>query len=126
MLQESDDGMGWLRHEYHLSDTQFAGIQEVHRAYAPTCELLCEKITNANSRLGQIMVGNKSYTLEVEAAMKECLAVQGEGRLALLAHVYDVSAEMSPADGARYLEMMKSRIIESTLGQHAAISDSAK
>lgn len=126
MLHEKKPEMEWLRHEYRLSDSQFSRIQAIHRAYAPKCELLCEKIAAANSRLEKIIVGNKSYTPEVEAAMKECLAVQAECRLALLAHVYEVSAEMSPGDGVRYLEMIKPHIIEPALGPNASTSGPEK
>ena len=44
----------------------------------------------------------------------------------LLAHVYAVGPEMCPADGARYLEIMKSRIVEPGMGHTAVISESAK
>ena len=126
MAAQANGEMEWLRREYHLSDAQFSRIRELHRDYAPKCDLMCEKIGKANARLDQLIVANKAYTPEVEAAMKEYLAVQGECRQALLAHVYAVSAEMSAADGARYLEMMKARIVEPAVGHQAVISESAK
>jgi len=126
MATQPDGEMEWLRHEYHLSDAQFARIQQIHRKYAPKCDHMCEQIGKANARLDQMILANKTYTPEVEAAMKECLAVQGGCRQALLTHVYAVSAEMPPADGARYLEMMKVRIIEPGVGHAALISESAR
>lgn len=126
MSAQADGGMEWLRREYHLSDAQFARVQQVHRDYAPKCDRMCEQIGKANARLDELILTNKTYTPEVAAAMKECLAVQGECRQALLAHIYAVSAEMSPADGSRYLEMMKSRIVEPAVGHAAVISQSAK
>jgi hypothetical protein len=126
MVAQADGGMEWLRREYHLSDAQFARVQQAHREYAPKCDLMCEKIGKANARLDRVILANKTYTPEVEAAMKECLAVQGECRQALLAHVYAVSAEMPAADGARYLEMMTARIVEPGVGHAIVISQSAK
>jgi hypothetical protein len=126
MLSGPEGEMEWLRREYHLADTQFARIQQLHREYAPKCDLMCEKIGKANARLDQLILANKTYTPEVEAAMKEGLTVQGECRQALLMHVYAVSAEMPLADGARYLEMMKSRIVEPAVDHQAIISESAK
>lgn len=126
MLENSNGEMEWLRKEFHLTDTQFERIQKLHREYAPKCDLMCDRIGKANARFDQITNASKSYTPEVEAAMKECLAVQGDCRQALLAHIYAVSAEMSPADGARYLGMMKARILEPSLGHQSVISDSSK
>jgi len=124
MLKESGGEMEWLRREYHLTDAQFTRIQQMHREYAPKCDLMCEQIAKANARLDQLILANKTYTPEVATAMKECLAVQGECRQALLAHVYAVSAEMPEADGARYLEMMTARIVEPGVAHTSVISQS--
>jgi hypothetical protein len=126
MLARPGGEMEWLRHEYHLGDAQFAHIQELHREYAPRCDVMCEKIAKANARLDQLIKANKTFTPEVDAAMKECVAVQAECRRALLEHVYVVSAEMSPEDGARYLQMMTARIVEPGLSHQTVISESAK
>lgn len=126
MVTQRGGEMEWLRNEYHLSEAQFSRVQQIHREYAPRCDLMCEKIGKANAHLDQLILANRTYTPEVAAAMKECLAVQAECREALLAHVYAVSAEMSPVDGARYIAMMKSRIVEPGVGSTAVISQSAK
>ncbi|MEA3208830.1 MAG: hypothetical protein QOE70_1887 [Chthoniobacter sp.] len=126
MLARPDGGMEWLRHEYHLGDAPFSRIQQLHQEYAPRCDLMCEKIAKANARLAQLIKVNKTFSPEVDAAMKECVAVQAECRRALLEHVYVVSAEMSPEDGARYLQMMTARIVEPGLSHQSVISESAK
>ena len=126
MLARPDGEMEWLRREYHLTDAQFSRIQQLHREYAPRCDLMCETIAKANARLGQLIKANKTFTPDVDAAMKECVAVQAECRRALLEHVYVVSGEMSPEDGARYLQMMTARIVEPGLSHQSVISESAK
>jgi hypothetical protein len=126
MLTKPGGEMEWLKCEYHLSDAQFARIQHLHRDYAPTCDLMCEKIAKANDRLDQLVSANRKVTPEVAAAMKECLTAQAECREAMLGHVYAVSDEMSPQDGARYLRMMKARIVEPALPHRAVILESSK
>ena len=126
MLTKPGGEMEWLRCEYHLSDAQFARIQQLHREYAPTCDLMCEKIGKANDKLDELVGANRTVTPEVAAAMKECLAAQADCREAMLGHVYAVSAEMSSKDGARYLQMMKARIVEPALGHSSVISESSK
>ena len=126
MLTQSGSEMEWLRREYHLSEAQFSRIRELHREYAPKCDLMCEKIAKANDRLDQLIKTSKTFAPEVDSAMKECVTVQAECRRALLQHVYDVSAEMSPADGARYLQMMTARIVKPGLSHETVISESSK
>ena len=98
----------------------------MHREYAPKCDLMCEKIAKTNARLDQLIKTNKTFTPEVDAAMNECVTVQAECRRALLRHVYEVSTEMSPEDGARYLQMMTARLVEPGLSHESVISESSK
>ena len=126
MLTEQGGEMQWLRREYHLSDAQFSHIEQMHREYAPKCDLMCAKIAQANARLDQLISASHSVTPDVEAALKEAAAVQENCHQAMLGHIYAVSAAMSPEDGARYLQMMKGRIIQPGLSHETAISESAK
>ena len=126
MLSQPNGEMEWLRDEFHLNDTQFARIVELHRQYAPKCDVMCQKIAAANEHLHQVIETNKNFDPAVSAAMDDCVAVQAECRKALLAHVYAVSAEMSPEDGARYLKMMTARIAEPGLSHETVISRSSK
>jgi hypothetical protein len=43
-----------------------------------------------------------------------------------LAHIYQVSAQMNPAEGQRYLRMMKSRVIEPALSSDTAVRAATK
>ena len=126
MLSKPNGEMEWLREEYHLSDAQFTRIIELHRQYAPKCDLMCQKIARANEHLHAVIDANKTFTSEAGAAMDDCVAVQAECRKALLAHIYAVSQEMAPEDGARYLKMMTTRIVEPGLGHQVVISQSSK
>jgi hypothetical protein len=126
MLSGPEGEMEWLRQEYHLSDAQYASIRQMHREYAPKCDAMCGRIAQANERLEQLIAANKTFTPEIEAAMKECLSVQSECRRALLEHIYAVSSQMSPDDGSRYLKMMGTRMIEPGIGHETVISQSSK
>src|SRR5258708_35453523 len=68
MLTKPGGEMEWLKCEYHLSDAQFARIQQLHRQYAPTCDLMCAKIARANERLDQLVGASRKVTPEVAAA----------------------------------------------------------
>jgi hypothetical protein len=111
MLKKPDAQMEWLCDEFHLTADQFTKIKAMHRVYAPKCDLMCQKIAAANVNLDRVISANRSVTPEVGAALKEVADVQEECRQAMLAHVYNVSAQMSPDEGARYLQMMKARLI---------------
>jgi hypothetical protein len=111
----------WLRQEFHLSDAQFKKIADLQSAYAPVCGEMCQRIMEANSKLDRLLSANREVTPEVEAAIREAGTVQGDCRKQMLAHIYRVSAQMNPADGERYLHLMKSRIIQPGLSSDTAV-----
>ena len=110
-LAHPDGGMIWLRNAYHLSDAQFARVAQMHEEYRPTCARMCQRIAAANEKLAALIASSATVTPETEAALKEWALLQNECRLAMLQHVYAVSAEMNPEDGRRYLKRATARII---------------
>jgi hypothetical protein len=113
LVAAPNGGMEWLRQEFHLDDSQFNKIQTIHAAYAPHCDEMCRKIAETNSRLDRLLLESKSVTPELQAALKESSSLQEQCRERMLAHVYEVSMQMDPAEGARYLRLMKSQVIRS-------------
>jgi hypothetical protein len=113
--------MEWLRQEFHLSNGQFQKIEKLQSAYAPVCNEMCQRIIEASSKLDRLVSANREITPELEAAIREAGSVQADCRNRMLAHIYQVSAQMNPADGQRYLRLMKSRVIQPVLSSDTAV-----
>jgi hypothetical protein len=111
----------WLRREFHLNDAQFKKIEGLQSAYAPVCNEMCQRIMEANSKLDRLLSENREVTSEVEAAIRQVGTVQDDCREQMLAHIYQVAAQMNPADAQRYLRLMKSRIIRPGLSSDTAV-----
>lgn len=111
----------WLRHEFHLSDAQFNKIVDLQSEYAPACGEMCQRIMEANTKLDRLLSENREITPEVEAAIREAGLVQYDCRKQMLAHIYRVGAQMNPADGQRYLRLMRARVIEPGLTSDTAV-----
>jgi Heavy-metal resistance len=119
---DRDADLLWLRREFALTDVQFQRIQALHTAYASKCDLMCQRIMNANAALDAAISRNKQVTPEIQQAMGEVARVQQDCRQSMLAHVYDVSAQMSPDSAARYLQMMQQKIFQPGLPANTAVS----
>lgn len=111
MMAHQDCGMAWLRNEYHLTDAQFDKVMKMHDDYRPTCDRMCQRIAAANEKLNALIASSHTVTPEIDAALKEWATLQNECRMAMLAHVYAVSAEMNPEDGQRYVKMATAQIV---------------
>lgn len=112
LLQRSDGEMEWLRKEFKLTEAQFIRIKTLHENYEPICMQLCAKVSQANERLEKNVQDSRAVTPEVADALKTSMVVQEECRKAMLGHIYAVSQEMSPDQGARYLRMMLPHIVQ--------------
>ena len=126
MAQAPNGELQWLRREFHLSDAQFKNVESLQTAYAPVCNEMCRRIMEANAKVDQLVSDSREVTPELGAAIREAGIVQQDCRTQMLAHIYRVSAQMSPAEGQRYLRMMKSRVIQPALQSDTAIKAAAE
>jgi hypothetical protein len=126
MTKAPNGELEWLRREFHLSDAQFAKIATLHSAYTPVCNEMCRRIMEASSKLDRLVSENREVTPELEAAIREAGSVQEDCHKQMLAHVYQVSAQMNPADGQNYLRLMKSRVIQPALSSDTAVRAEAQ
>ena len=56
---DRDAGLMWLRREFDLTDVQFQRIQALQTAYASKCDLMCQRIMNANAALDAAISRNR-------------------------------------------------------------------
>ena len=119
---DRDAELIWLRREFHLTDEQFQRIRTLHTAYAGKCDLMCQRIMNANAALTAAISRNRRVTPEIQQAMGEAAEVQRECRQSMLAHIYEVSEQMDPSSAEQYLQMMKQRIIQPGLPSNTAVN----
>ena len=59
---DRDADLVWLRREFDLTDAQFQRIRALHTAYAAKCDLMCQRIMNANAALDVAISRNKQVT----------------------------------------------------------------
>lgn len=96
--------LAWLESALRLDTAQFERIKALHLAYRPRCDQLCERIRASEAALVALAAQQGSS----EQALADALRTREELRLdcqgAMLAHVRETAACMSPAQSAKYLE----------------------
>lgn len=91
----------WLRARFRLDATQFEHIQQLHIAYRPKCQVLCQRIQEAERVLMEAVNDPQKDTM---MALKKRAKVQLECQQAMLAHVRETAACMSPPQAREYLD----------------------
>ncbi len=104
--------LGWLRHEFRLSDEQFAKVSVLHVAYQPTCERLCARIAASQQKLSALASHGAEVSPELKAALHEHAVLQVECQEAMLTHLYQTSACMSSEQARHYLNEMLPQALE--------------
>lgn len=114
------DDLDWLRQEFHLSASEMARIRRLHNGYLPQCGELCQRIAEKKVEIENALAGATNVTAAAERKLHELGDLRAQCQAQMFRHFADVSREMPPAEGQRYLAEMQ-RIV---LGSHEAIEQS--
>ena len=102
----------WLRHEFKLTHAQFAKVSELHLAYRPTCEGLCMKVMASQDKIKKLVHSGTQVSPELTAALQEQATLHVECQTALLTHLYQTAACLSPEQARSYLDAMLPQVID--------------
>jgi hypothetical protein len=105
--------LGWLKKEFHLSDSEFSRISQMHEAYLAGCAERCRLIDDKNEHLKELLASTNSITPEIEGALTEAAQLRAECQKKMLQHFYEVSRTMPPEQGRRYLAWVQEQTIMS-------------
>ncbi len=104
---ESSDELAWLRHEFRLTEADYARIRRLHEGYLPACEAMCRRINKANRELAELLSSSSNVTDAVTQKLSEVSVLRAECQGNMLRHFFEVSRAMPQDQGRRYLDEMK-------------------
>jgi hypothetical protein len=104
------DALAWLRTDFHLNDAQFAAIRTLHESYSVVCEGHCHAIQEAAMARNALKAAAQPDAAAVTAAERRLQELRNICETAIAGHVRRVAAEMSPAEGERYLALVLPKI----------------
>ena len=112
-LMECDQPeLAWLKSEFHLSDAEFQRVSQMHGEYLKDCEEMCTRIAAKNRELKALLARTNAVTPEVEKNLTEAAQLRAQCQRNMLQHFTEVSKQMPPEQGRRYLAWVQ----EKTLG----------
>lgn len=113
LLEELPE-LAWLRKDLKLTDAQFEKVSELHVAYRPKCEEMCEQIARAHQRMDVAAQDSTGLTPELEAALADHAETQAACQKSMLDHLYRTAAVLDEDQARRYLETMVPYALGST------------
>ena len=108
-LRSSQPELTWLKHEFNLSETQFARISQLHEGYLPQCKERCRQIEELNNKLMKAIGATTRMTPEIEKLLADRAEMRADCQAEMLKHFFEVSRAMPPEQGKRYLAWVQAQ-----------------
>jgi hypothetical protein len=108
-LRNQQPELAWLKHEFNLSDSQFARISQLHEGYLPQCKERCRHIEELNNKLMKAIGATAQITPEIEKLLADRARMRADCQAEMLRHFFDVSRAMPADQGKRYLAWVQTQ-----------------
>ena len=108
-LRNHQPELAWLKHEFNLSDSQFARISQLHEGYLPQCKERCRQIEELNNKLTKAIGATTQITPEIEKLLADRARMRADCQAEMLKHFFEVSRTMPAEQGKRYLAWVQTQ-----------------
>jgi hypothetical protein len=124
-LRNHQPELVWLKHEFNLSDSQFARISQLHEGYLPQCKERCRRIEDLNNKLMNAIGATTQITPEIERLLADRARMRADCQAEMLKHFFEVSRTMPAEQGKRYLAWVQEQtcLHEQTMNQTDAAAN---
>jgi len=112
LMESEQPELAWLKTEFGLGEAEFKRISEMHGAYLQDCEQMCHRIAVKHRELKHLLARTNAMTPEIEQNLSEAAQIRAECQRNMLRHFMEISRQMPPEQGRRYLAWVQ----EKTLG----------
>jgi len=103
MMREPEPELAWLKKEFHLTDSEYTRICQMHEAYLPRCRERCARIAEQDRRLEELLAQTNTMTSEIQNVIVYRASIRAECETEMLKHFLAVSRTMPTDQGRRYL-----------------------
>jgi hypothetical protein len=128
MMQQPEPELAWLKKEFHIGDTEFARIVQMHEAYLPECAARCRVIEEQNLKLRELLSRGSGFTPEIQNLLVERAKTRAQCEAEMLKHFQEVSRAMPAEQGRRYLAWVQEQTVlhaQSMEGRHQSKGDNS-
>ena len=107
------EALAWMRHDFALSDDEFARVCALHASYLPRCDAMCQRMAAATAHVSSALQSNPAMTAEARAALHEYEVARDECERDTLQHVLDTAAVMKPEAGRSFVQKVVPHLLVS-------------
>jgi hypothetical protein len=109
LLERPKPELEWLKKEFNLADSAFERVVRLHDAYKSECAEMCRRIDGKNAELKELLAKADALTPDIEANLAEAAQLRVQCQKNMLRHFLEVSRNMPPEQGKRYLAWVQEK-----------------
>jgi hypothetical protein len=109
LLESEKPELEWLKKEFNLADSAFDRVVRLHDAYKTECAEMCRRIDAKNQELKELLAKADHVTPGIEAKLVEAGQLRLQCQKNMLRHFLEVSRNMPPDQGRRYLAWVQEK-----------------
>ena len=111
IMRSASPELMWLKKEFRLGDTEFDRVVKLHEGYLSGCAEICRRIAQKNAALQGLLVSTNVDAKAVEQKIQEAGDLRVECHKNMFNHFLEVSRQMPPEQGRRYLQWVQQRTL---------------
>ena len=104
------DAHMWIHEHLDISREQDLALADIERRYAQQRDRLLGVIRQANSKLADAILGDRSFSPQVVSAVETIHHAQGELQRVTLEHVFEMQEILTPQQYDKLLELTASSL----------------
>ncbi len=99
--------LDWLQNEFHLNTAEMASIQKLHENYLSQCAVMCRMVSEKKQEVAAALNGATNVSPLAEQKLAELATCRAHCQSQMLQYFAEVSQNMPPTEGRRYLAEMQ-------------------
>lgn len=124
-VEQPPGSLDWMQRQFHLNDDAMARIQKLHDNYLTECKAMCRMIAEKQEEVAAAMENTTNVSPVAKQKLTELAACRAQCQSRMLQYFIDVSHNMPPAEGKRYLAQMRRLALGFPGGNGQSSSESA-
>jgi hypothetical protein len=101
------DNLAWLRREFHPDTAEMARIQKLHENYLTECNSMCQMVAAKKQEVAAALSNTTNVSPIARQKLSELAACRAQCQSRMLQYFVDVSRNLPPVEGRRYLVEMQ-------------------
>ena len=118
-VEQPPGSVAWMQTEFHLDNAEMARIQKLHENYLTQCNAMCRMVAVKKQEVAAALANTTNVSPVAEQKLAELAVCRAQCQSRMLQYFVDISRNMPPMEGRRYLAEMQSATLGFQGGKRA-------